>query len=82
MTPIAATIPLEPLSPVPNGAAISVLSPASFAKPERVERGLQRLRTLGFVPRLGANTQKRGPLFLCRYSRRTTCRFSRRLRRP
>jgi muramoyltetrapeptide carboxypeptidase len=63
MTPIAATIPLEPLSPVPNGAAISVLSPASFAKPVRVERGLQRLRTLGFVPRLGANTQKRGPLF-------------------
>jgi muramoyltetrapeptide carboxypeptidase len=63
MTPIAATIPLEPLSPVPNGAAISVLSPASFAKPERVERGLERLRTLGFAPQLCPNTQKRGPLF-------------------
>jgi len=43
--------------------AISVLSPASFAKPERVDRGIERLRTLGFAPRLLANTQKRGPLF-------------------
>ena len=63
MTPIAATVPLMPLRPVPKGAGISVLSPASFAKPERVDRGIERLRTLGFVPRLGANTEKRGPLF-------------------
>jgi muramoyltetrapeptide carboxypeptidase len=48
---------------VPSGASISVLSPASFAKPERVDRGIERLRTLGFLPRLGANTQKHGPLF-------------------
>jgi muramoyltetrapeptide carboxypeptidase len=48
---------------VPRDAGISVLSPASFAKLERVDRGIERLRTLGFVPRLGANAQKRGPLF-------------------
>jgi len=63
MIPIAANAPLVPLRPVPRDAAISVLSPASFAKPERVDRGIERLRTLGFLPHLGANTQKRGPLF-------------------
>jgi len=31
--------------------------------PRRVERGLERLRQLGFSPKLGANTQSRGPLF-------------------
>jgi muramoyltetrapeptide carboxypeptidase len=48
---------------VPGGAAISVLSPASFAKQERVDRGIEQLRALGFAPQLCANTQKRGPLF-------------------
>jgi muramoyltetrapeptide carboxypeptidase len=61
--PIASTAPFVPLSPVPSGAAISVLSPASFAKQERVESGVERLRELGFAPQLCANTQKRGPLF-------------------
>jgi muramoyltetrapeptide carboxypeptidase len=63
MTSIASTASFVPLSPPPSGSAISVLSPASFAMPERVDRGMQRLRSLGFAPRLGANTQKRGPLF-------------------
>jgi muramoyltetrapeptide carboxypeptidase len=31
--------------------------------PERVDRGIERLRLLGFSPRLEANTQTRGPLF-------------------
>jgi muramoyltetrapeptide carboxypeptidase len=52
-----------PLAPVAQQAGISVISPASFTKPELVDRGIKRLRTLGFAPRLGANTQKRGPLF-------------------
>jgi muramoyltetrapeptide carboxypeptidase len=63
MTTISSTAPFVRLSPLPSSAAISVLSPASFAMPERVDRGIQRLRSFGFAPRLGANTQKRGPLF-------------------
>ena len=55
--------PLMRLVPIQSGAGISVISPASFAIPERVDRGVDRLRKLGYVPRLGAHTQARGPLF-------------------
>ena len=55
--------PLLPLGPIPGNAGISVISPASFAVPERVGRGMERLRELDFTPRLGAHTQSRGPLF-------------------
>lgn len=48
---------------VPSGAAISVVAPASFAQPERVERGLDALRALGYMPRLGQYAAERGPLF-------------------
>jgi len=48
---------------VTPAAGISVITPASFASPERVERGLERLRTLGYTPHLGKHTQHRGPLF-------------------
>jgi muramoyltetrapeptide carboxypeptidase len=51
------------LALAPAGAGIRVISPASFAIPDRVERGLERLRILGFNPYLGTNTQARGPLF-------------------
>jgi muramoyltetrapeptide carboxypeptidase len=55
--------PLLPLGPIPDNAGISVISPASFAVPERVGRGMERLRQLNFTPGLGAHTQSRGPLF-------------------
>jgi muramoyltetrapeptide carboxypeptidase len=55
--------PLMKLAPIPENCAMSVISSASFASPERVERGLERMRTLGFTPRLGAHTHTRGPLF-------------------
>lgn len=55
--------PLMTLEPIDAGAAISVISPASFAIPERVARGMERLGQMGFSPRLGAHTQTRGPLF-------------------
>jgi muramoyltetrapeptide carboxypeptidase len=55
--------PLMPLGPIVAGGGVSVISPASFANPERIDRGVERLRKLGYLPRLGANTQKRGPLF-------------------
>jgi muramoyltetrapeptide carboxypeptidase len=40
-----------------------VIAPASFAQPERVERGLAALRALGYAPRLGQNSLERGPLY-------------------
>ncbi|WP_109488128.1 S66 peptidase family protein [Occallatibacter savannae] len=55
--------PLIRMPAVSEGAKVSVISPASFAIPERVDRGLDRLRELGFSPRTGMNTQARGPLF-------------------
>lgn len=48
---------------VREGAAVSVISPASFAMPERVENGLARLRELGYALKLGNRAQRRGPLF-------------------
>ncbi len=53
---------LKPRAVVP-GAGISIISPASFAVPERVDSGLEHLRSLGFALQLGAHTQHRGPLF-------------------
>jgi muramoyltetrapeptide carboxypeptidase len=55
--------PLMSLCPIEAGAGLSVISPASFAMPDRVDQGVERLRQLGYLPRLGANTQIRGPLF-------------------
>jgi len=63
MNPPSASRPFLPLAPIHKGQGISVISPASFASPERVNRGLDRLRALGYAPRLGAHTQTRGPLF-------------------
>ena len=55
--------PLIKLAPILQGTGVSVISPASFAIPERVGRGLEGIRQLGFSPKLGGNTQSRGPLF-------------------
>jgi len=54
---------LLPIGPVPRDAGISILSPASFASSERVDLGIDRLCSLGYRPRTGADTQTRGPLF-------------------
>jgi len=48
---------------IQSGAGIGVIALASFAQLERVERGLDALRTLGFAPRLGQHALERGPLF-------------------
>lgn len=58
-----ASKPLMPLRPIQSGAGVNVISPASFAIPERVDLGMERLRKLGYAPRLGPDTQARGPLF-------------------
>ena len=73
--------PLMSLSPIEAGAGVSVISPASFAIPERVDRGMERLRHLGYSPRLGANTQTRGPLFFAGIARAAAGRFARGIRR-
>lgn len=51
------------MPPVPESAGVGVISPASFANDERVERGMERLRALGFSLRPGAAMQTRGPLY-------------------
>lgn len=48
---------------VADGAAISVVAPASFARKERVARGQKALRKVGFVPRLAAHALQRGPIY-------------------
>ena len=63
MTAISEPGPLLKPAAAPPGAGISVISPASFASPERVERGMAQLRSLGYVPHLGKHAQHRGPLF-------------------
>lgn len=48
---------------VAEGAAISVVAPASFAHKERTNRGLKALRRIGFKPGLATNTLERGPIY-------------------
>jgi muramoyltetrapeptide carboxypeptidase len=48
---------------VAPGAAISIVAPASSAKPERVERGLAALCALGYAPAPAPNALERGPLY-------------------
>ncbi|MGH9600628.1 MAG: S66 peptidase family protein [Terracidiphilus sp.] len=57
MTPLLKPPPVQP------NAGVSVIAPASFALPERVERGLGALRALGFAPRTGEHADARGPLY-------------------
>lgn len=63
MKPILPISPILASTDIPAGTGVGIVSPASFAMPERVERGMDRLRQLGFSPRLQSNAQKRGPLY-------------------
>ncbi len=51
------------LEPVSSGSGIGIIAPASPAKPDRIERGLARLPSLGFTPKLAANALLREPLY-------------------
>lgn len=55
--------PLIKLPLVAAETGVSVIAPASFAREERVERGLAAVRALGFQPKLGADAAERGPLY-------------------
>src|SRR5208282_4091921 len=54
------TVLLKP-SPVPGDAVVAVVSPASTPQPERVERGFEALRSLGYTPRASEHLLARGP---------------------
>ena len=51
------------LRPLHEGSRIAVVSPASAAKSERVERGLAHLRAFGYEPVLMPHALSRGPLY-------------------
>lgn len=55
--------PLMKLAPVPEGAEVRIVAPASFARQERVELGIAALRGLGYGAQLAPNARARGPLF-------------------
>ncbi len=48
---------------VSEGAGVSIVAPASFARQDRIDEGLKSLRALGFAPRMSALAEARGPLF-------------------
>jgi len=48
---------------VPVDAQVAVVSPSSTPKPERVERGLEALRALGYAPQAAEHILTRGPLY-------------------
>jgi muramoyltetrapeptide carboxypeptidase len=49
--------------PIAPDAAISIIAPASPAKPERIDRGFAALRSLGYAPQFAANALLREPLY-------------------
>jgi muramoyltetrapeptide carboxypeptidase len=53
---------IKPPAVAPN-ASISIVAPASSAKPDRIERGLAALESHGFTPKPGLNALHRGPLY-------------------
>lgn len=53
---------LRPPAVAPN-AAISIIAPASYAQPDRVDGGIKALEALGYVPRPAEYAHLRGPLF-------------------
>jgi muramoyltetrapeptide carboxypeptidase len=50
-------------TPVPGDAVVAVVSPASTPQAERVERGFEALRTIGYAPRASEHLLARGPLY-------------------
>jgi muramoyltetrapeptide carboxypeptidase len=55
--------PVLKLAPVFPGAGVSIVAPAASAKPELAERGMKKLRALGFQPQLGHHASLKGPLY-------------------
>ncbi len=49
--------------PVAPDAAITIVAPASFAQPDRIDRGLAELRSLEYAPQFAPNALLREPLY-------------------
>jgi muramoyltetrapeptide carboxypeptidase len=56
-------VPLLKLATVAGDAGVSVVAPAASAKVELAARGMDRLRELGYQPRLGRHAFEKGPLY-------------------
>lgn len=48
---------------VPENSAVSIVAPASYANPDRVDLGLKALRTFGLSPKPAEHAHRRGPLY-------------------
>lgn len=59
---MTATPLLRPAA-VPEGAGISIVAPASFARLDRIDDGTKALQAAGFAPRFAEHALARGPLF-------------------
>lgn len=46
-----------------RGGRVAVVSPASYAQPELIDRGVARLKAFGYQPVVMANARERGPLY-------------------
>ena len=55
--------PLIRLAPLPENAIVSVVTPASFARQDRIDDGAKGLLSAGFQPHFAGNALARGPLF-------------------
>ena len=53
----------SPVASLKKGSRVAVVSPASYAKPELVERGVARLRAFGYEPVVMPHALARGPLY-------------------
>ncbi len=51
------------MAPLRKGSRVAVVSPASAAKAERVERGCERLQAFGYEPVMMPHALSRGPLY-------------------
>ena len=63
MTPAPAPMPLVKPRALRSGSKLAVLSPASSAKPELVERGIAHLNSLGYKSALSLHALDSGPLY-------------------
>lgn len=48
---------------VPRDSGVSIIAPASYAQPDRVDKAMNALRALNFPPRPSEHAHMRGPLY-------------------
>lgn len=54
---------LTSLTALPPNPAVSIVAPASFARPDRIADGVKALQAAGFAPQFAENALTRGPLY-------------------